>query len=128
MTRQKEQEDQIEKKNKRGDRKGESNDSPEIPDRRRTSDIPGLPSWLRWGKVLSSKYVIPARTAAEAAGNVSKGCCVRYTAQELCESRGGRPGGDEVERHVLGCRLKYQGQTVTSAKAWFSVALRPQKP
>ena len=32
------------KKNKRGDRKGESNDSPEIPDRRATSDIPGLPS------------------------------------------------------------------------------------
>ena len=32
------------KKNKRGDRKGESNDSPEIPDRRKTSDIPGLPS------------------------------------------------------------------------------------
>ena len=32
------------KKNKRGDRKGESNDSPEIPDRRETSDIPGLPS------------------------------------------------------------------------------------
>ena len=31
MTRQKEQEDQAEK-NKRGDRKGESNDSPEIPD------------------------------------------------------------------------------------------------
>ena len=26
--------------NKRGDRKGESNDSPEIPDRRGTSDIP----------------------------------------------------------------------------------------
>ena len=43
MTRQKEQEDQTEK-NKRGDRKGESNDSPEIPDRRITSDIPGLPS------------------------------------------------------------------------------------
>ena len=43
MSRQKEQEDQTEK-NKRGDRKGESNDSPEIPDRRITSDIPGLPS------------------------------------------------------------------------------------
>ena len=32
------------KKNKRKDRKGKSNDSPEIPDRRGTSDIPGLPS------------------------------------------------------------------------------------
>ena len=32
------------KKNKTGDRKGESNDSPEIPDRRGTSDIPSLPS------------------------------------------------------------------------------------
>ena len=34
------------RKNKRGDRKGESNDSPKIPDRRVTSDIPGLP----WGE------------------------------------------------------------------------------
>ena len=31
-------------KSKRGDSKVESNDSPEIPDRRETSDIPGLPS------------------------------------------------------------------------------------
>ena len=31
-------------KNKRRDRKGESNDSPEIPDRGKTSDIPGLTS------------------------------------------------------------------------------------
>ena len=31
-------------KNKRGDIKVESNDSPEIPDRGETSDIPGLPS------------------------------------------------------------------------------------
>ena len=30
-----------ERKKTRGDRKGESNDSPEIPDRRLTSDIPG---------------------------------------------------------------------------------------
>ena len=37
-------------------------------------------------------------------------------------------GYDEVELHVLGCRLTYQRQTVTSACAWFSVALRPQKP
>ena len=42
MTRQKEQEDQAEKQNKRGDRKGESNNSPEIPDRNQTSDIPGF--------------------------------------------------------------------------------------
>ena len=33
-----------------------------------------------------------------------------------------------VDLHVLGCRLTYQGQTVTSACAWFNVALRPQKP
>ena len=32
-------------KNMRGDRKGDSNDSPEIPDRNGTSDIPGLPWW-----------------------------------------------------------------------------------
>ena len=31
-------------KNNRGDSKVESNDSPEIPDRGETSDIPGLPS------------------------------------------------------------------------------------
>ena len=35
--------------NKRGDSKVESNDSPEIPDRRDTSDIPGLPSGGRRG-------------------------------------------------------------------------------
>ena len=33
-------------KNKRGDSKVESNDSPEIPDRGETSDIPGLPSGM----------------------------------------------------------------------------------
>ena len=32
------------RKNKRGDSKVESNDSPEIPDRGETSNIPGLPS------------------------------------------------------------------------------------
>ena len=32
------------RRNKRGDSKVESNDSPEIPDRGETSDIPGLPS------------------------------------------------------------------------------------
>ena len=33
----------IRQKNKRADNKVESNDSPDIPDRRETSDIPGLP-------------------------------------------------------------------------------------
>ena len=47
MTRQKEQEDLAEKQNKRGDRKGKSNDSSEIPDRRMKLDIPGL----HWGKL-----------------------------------------------------------------------------
>ena len=37
-------------KNKRGDSKVESNDSPEIPDRGETSDIPGLPSGDETGK------------------------------------------------------------------------------
>ena len=37
------------KKKKRGDRKGESDDSPEIPDRRETSDTPGLPSGCERG-------------------------------------------------------------------------------
>ena len=31
-------------KNKRGDSKMESNDSPEIPDSRQVSNIPGMPS------------------------------------------------------------------------------------
>ena len=35
---------------------------------------------------------------------------------------------DDVELHVLGCRLTYQGRTVTDAEAWFSVDLRPQEP
>ena len=44
MTRQKEQEDWAEKKTKKtGGRKGELNDSPEIPDWGGTSDIPSLP-------------------------------------------------------------------------------------
>ena len=30
---------------------------------------------------------------------------------------------DDVELHVLRCQLTYEGQTVTSAEAWFSVAL-----
>ena len=36
-------------KNKKGDSKVESNDSPELPDRRETSDIPGLPSGAPYG-------------------------------------------------------------------------------
>ena len=43
MTRQKEQGD-YRQKNKRGDRKGESNNSPEILDWGVKLDIPGLPS------------------------------------------------------------------------------------
>ena len=35
---------------------------------------------------------------------------------------------DEVELHVLGCRLTYEGQIVTNAEARFNVAFRPQKP
>ena len=54
MTRQKEQEDEAEK-NKRGDRKGESNDNPEIPDRRGTSDVPSLPSG---GVILNKRSVL----------------------------------------------------------------------
>ena len=39
--------DRTRQKNKGGDSKVESNDSPEIPDREKTSDIPGLPSGWR---------------------------------------------------------------------------------
>ena len=45
------------RKNKRGDRKGESNDSPDIPDRRETSHIPGLPSGVNVNKCLDKKFV-----------------------------------------------------------------------
>ena len=41
-------------KNKRGDSKVESNDSPEIPDRGETSDIPGLPSGAGAAREFSS--------------------------------------------------------------------------
>ena len=37
-------------RNKTGDSKVESNDSPEIPDRGKTSDIPSLPSGVTWRK------------------------------------------------------------------------------
>ena len=37
--------------NTRADRKIESNDSPEIPDREETSEEPGLPSGQRNGRV-----------------------------------------------------------------------------
>ena len=42
-------------KNKRGDSKMESNDSPEIPDWGETSDIPGLPS----GEEKRQIYIVP---------------------------------------------------------------------
>ena len=43
-------------KNKRGDSKVESNDSPEIPDRGETSDIPGLPSGVPLGERSLMKF------------------------------------------------------------------------
>ena len=39
-------EKRTKQKNKTGDRKGESNDNPDIPDREETSEIPGLPLGL----------------------------------------------------------------------------------
>ena len=45
-------------KNKRGDSKVESNDSPEIPDRGETLDIPGLPSG---GDIKHWKTGLPSR-------------------------------------------------------------------
>ena len=43
-------------KNKRGDSKVESNDSPEIPDRGETSDIPGLLSGATIYDVTNRNY------------------------------------------------------------------------
>ena len=45
-------ENRTRQKNKRGESKVESNDSPEIPDRGETSDIPGLPSRTNLGCML----------------------------------------------------------------------------
>ena len=42
-------------KNKRGGRKGETYDSPEIPDRSRPSDIPGLSSGINGEEILGFK-------------------------------------------------------------------------
>ena len=43
-SRQKKDTNRTRQKNKRGDSKAESNDSPEIPERGKTSNSPGLPS------------------------------------------------------------------------------------
>ena len=48
-------------KNKRGDSKMESNDSPEIPDKGETSDIPGLPSWVVMENTVVHYCVRPLR-------------------------------------------------------------------
>ena len=45
--------------NKRGDSKVESNDSPEIPDRGETSDIPGLPSGGTDQKQIKKRGFLP---------------------------------------------------------------------
>ena len=39
-----------------------------------------------------------------------------------------QPSADDVELHVLGCRLTYQGQAETNACAWFNITLRPRTP
>ena len=52
----------------------------------------------------------------------------RRTASAGTLGESGRGGGDEVMLNVLRCRLTYEGQAVTNAKAWFSIALRPRKP
>ena len=62
--------------NNRGDRKGKANDSPEIPDRGLTSDIPGLPFWYQvrrrvnsgeecWGRILSNRKKRTVRSGEE---------------------------------------------------------------
>ena len=64
-TRQEKEENKKKKtKSKEWDRKGEPNDSPEIPDRRMTSDIPGLPSGHRTS-VWSSYNIIVKTTCPE---------------------------------------------------------------
>ena len=50
--------------NKRGDSKVESNDSPEIPDREETSDIPSLPSGGPEERVSGQKRVSVKQTTA----------------------------------------------------------------
>ena len=48
-------------KNQRGNRKEESNDSPEIPDRRATSKIPSFP----FGEFTTESYVVDFRVEGE---------------------------------------------------------------
>ena len=42
----------------------ESNDSPEIPDREETSDIPGLPSGVFW-ETFRKRYIVERTNRAE---------------------------------------------------------------
>ena len=51
----------------RGDSKVESNDSPEIPDRGETSDIPGLPSGVtsELKKTFIKRYIVERTNKAE---------------------------------------------------------------
>ena len=55
-------------KNKRRDSKVESNDSPKIPDRGETSDIPGLPSGVQHSKIkINWKHLLTITNPAIAA-------------------------------------------------------------
>ena len=69
-------------------------------------------------------------TSTETAGRlISDGSPMRRPPGRQCRPAGsvlssgrtvdGDDNDDEVELHVLGCRLTYQEQTVTSAEAWF---------
>ena len=52
-------------KNKRGNSKAESNDSPEIPDIGETSDIPGLPSREGLKETFIKIYIVKRTNKAE---------------------------------------------------------------
>ena len=64
-------------KNKKGDSKVESNDSPEIPDRGETSDIPCFPSGAAWEREdLEYQFWLPGYNAKVTEASKDKLCVV----------------------------------------------------
>ena len=82
-----------------------------------------------WLKICGHKVCILRQVkAGPPSHNCEKTCNEDNIEASLYTSRPRDDGDGDVELHVLGCRLTYQGQTVTNAEAWFNVTLSPQTP
>ena len=100
---------------------------------RQRGAVPGVLNGDRDGQV--SVCWMEHRTG-DSEGQVS--VCGGRAGNVLCRPRGPPSSGhphwtaanahDEVMLNVLRCQLTYEGQAVTNAEAWFSIALRPRKP